>query len=635
MADEKKSNIFKKALEAGEALLDVQIAKARSSAIMQIPEQGDFDFGTAVTKDRYQIVNSQGYQDKIGSVGYEFLKMMAFRSSVVSGIVRTRQNLVASYALLCREGIDRGWRISIRDEGEKIAALVEAKMGKDGEKKGLDERQLKIEAKKELEIKAKAKRRYVEDFIANCGEKEHKPFEAKRWNFDRYLRALVYDSLVYDQMVTEFIEKEAAIKGASTLSYIRPIDASTIRFASYQLSSSINSTAIGDYNILYPEEELRQLEEEGGKLELDQKLLDEGAYKYVQLIRGKVERAFTEEQLALGVRNPITDIAFNGYGLSELEVILSLVTSHMQTEHFNILFFRQGFSAKGILHIKANLNRSKLEEIRTHWKHLISGNRNTFQTPIFSGADDIQWIPLTQNHSEMEFSLWMNYLIKMICSTYQIDPLEIGFGIQDAGGSSGGMGRDNSAEKLENSRDKGFIPLMRFMENYINDNIISRLDPEFKFEWVGLVEDDPVQQVQQEAQEVIYKKTVNEIRAESGLEPLELGDMILSPVYFQAWSQFSEEARNLKMEDQQAQMEMQSQFAPPEQEADEGQFEENPDEQFAREEESKQNDHERDLELKDKDHENKLEQIKTEAKARPALKKSIKPIKIEYYKINE
>lgn len=653
MADEKKpkSNIFKKVLEASEAVLDAQISKARAaSAVPQsIPardvtkngryeELEQFDFGTAVVKDRYGMVNSQGFSEKVGSIGNDYLKLIALRSSVVSGIIRTRQNLVASYALHSKEGNERGWRIVYRDEESRIDEIVEELTGKS---KNADERVLRVEAKKQLAAETKKQKKYIEEFISSCGEKENKPFDAKKWNFDSYLRASIYDSLVYDQMVTEFVEKEGEIKDKSKLSYFRPVDSGTIRYASYNLGASLTNSVIGDNgaqtygnNILYPEEQLRQAEEEGGVLELDSELLRTGKYKYVQIVRSRVERAFTDDQLAMGIRNPVTDIGWNGYGLSELEVMMNLLTSHMQTEHFNISFFRQGFSAKGILHIKANLNRSKLDELRQHWKHLISGSKNSFQTPIMSGMDDVQWIDLNQNHNEMEFTLWMNYLIKMICSTYQIDPLEIGFGIRDSatGSGAGGMGGDNSSEKLENSRDKGFIPLMRFLENFINDNIMTKLNSEFKFEWTGLIQDDPEKIAQQETLTVKYKKTVNELRVEAGLEPLEFGDVILDPNYINMYMQMGDLPRQIRDEDQQKQMDMQQQQMAAQQSQDSeedvnGQTD--PDQDFQFQEQAKDNDHARNLELKDVDHNHRIHEIKQQAK----LKKSVvMPIKIEYYK---
>ena len=315
------------------------------------------------------------------------------------------------------------------------------------------------QAKERLAKEMDQRRKKVEEFLLNCGEVEDRGFESKRWNFDTFLRAIVRDTLTYDFISTEIVRDQA-----EKPHHFFPVDASTIRFAAPSLKNYKNlpSAQIG-LDITYPEKQVEYLENETDALELDEEKLDDDEYKYVQVIRGNIERAFTQKELKVGIRNITTDIYSNGYGISELELLITLVTSHLNTEYYNQSYFTQGFSAKGILHLKAPINRRKLETIRIQWQHMLKGARNSFQTPIFAGMDDVQWIPLTQNHSDIEFQGWMNYLIKLICAIYQIDPTEIGYGMNEEGGSGGGLSGDNTAEKVSLSLDKG---LSTFNEIY-------------------------------------------------------------------------------------------------------------------------------------------------------------------------
>jgi hypothetical protein len=306
-------------------------------------------------------------------------------------------------------------------------------------------------------------------------------------------------------------------------------------------------------DLLYPEKQIEALENKDA-LELDDKLLEAEKYKYVQVIRGKIERAYTEDEMKVGMRNNTTDIYNNGYGVSELELLVSLVSSHLNTEYYNKSYFTQGFSAKGILHLKAPIPRRKLETIRQQWHHMIRGSRNSFQTPIFAGMDEINWIPLTQNHSDIEFSGWMNYLIKMICSIYQIDPYEVGIGMKDEGKS--GLSGDNTQEKIDLSKDKGLFPLLRFLENYINANIVDMIDSDFSIKFTGMNAESKTEALNRQKEEVKFKKTVNEIRAEDGLPPLPgMDDMILDPTYFQWYTQFSKKGQELTEKNQEMGME--------------------------------------------------------------------------------
>lgn len=393
------------------------------------------------------------------------------------------------------------------------------------------------------------RKRVVEQFILNAGKVKDRPFESKRWNFDTMSRALIRDSFTYDQLGVERVPDEA-----NRVHHVVPVDGSTIRYASPELGKYKAFPLQSNYDILYPEKELDALNAKDA-LELDPKLLEANKYKWVQVIRGRIERAFTEWELKVGMRNPTSDIFNNGYAVCELELLVNLIASHLNTEFYNQAYFSQGFSAKGILHLKAPLNRRKIETIRQQWQHMIKGSRNSFQTPIFAGMDEVNWIPLTQNHTDIEFQGWLQYLIKMICAIYQIDPQEIGIGMKEEGGKSGGLGGDNTQEKIDLSRDKGLYPLLRFYENFININIIDDVDPDFYLEFVGMKEESAKEARERQKSEAEFKKTVNEIRAEDGLPPLPgMDDVILNAVYFQWYQAYSKKAQKVNDKNQQNMM---------------------------------------------------------------------------------
>ena len=410
---------------------------------------------------------------------------------------------------------------------------------------------LEREAKDRLEKEIMKRTKKVEDWLMNCGEKKDRPFESRKWTFNTLVRAIIRDTLTIDLMAIEMVQDQAGRPH-----HFFPVDAATIKFATPQLGTyagQINSQV--NMDILYPEKEIEYLEEKTDALDLDPELLEENEYKYVQVIRGIIERAYTPKELKVGIRNITTDIYHNGYGIAELELLVRLVSSHLNTEYYNEAYFTQGFSAKGILHLKSPLNRRKLEAIRIQWQHMLKGARNSFQTPIFAGMDDVNWIPLTQNHSDIEFQGWMNYLIKLICAIYQIDPIEIGYGMMEEGGGGGGLNGDNSTEKITLSRDKGLYPLMKWLEHFINVNIIDPIDPDFVIKFTGLSGEGTMDALDRQEREGKFKKTVNEIRSEDNLPPLPgMDNFMLDPGYVQWFMQFSPEA--VKQQEQAASQEM-------------------------------------------------------------------------------
>lgn len=569
-----KPSIFQKIAKAGEIALDQYMAKARSEIAR---DEEDAYYQKAVTRDMHYSSGSQGYHEKAARLSFDLLKQMSLRDMIVASVIFTRQDQIAAFARPSKDDNELGFRIRLKDEKAALQKLKEEMYPeslKTDERKELPldgdpqenykaestNREIDRRLKEELSKTTEARKKELQEFLRNCGKTEDRAFESQKWGLESFLRAFIRDSLAYDWVAVEKIRNEAG-----ELHNFVPVDAATIRYASPELSKykSMNLDQASD--ILYPEKELEKLAESDA-LNLDEQKLEDESYKYVQVIKGKIVRAFIREELSVGMRNPTTDIYANNYSISELELLIRIVSSHLMTENHEISFFTQGFSAKGVLHIKSPLNRRKLETLRTQWRHMVSGNRNSFQTPILAGMDEVKWIPLNQSHSDMEFSNWMNYLIKIICSIYRIDPLEIGFGMKDEGGSGGNLGGDNTEEKLEHSKDKGLVPLLRFVEAFINKNIMSELDENYVFEFTGVSEESTKAALERQEKEVMFKKSVNEIREESGLPPIPGADhLLLHQTYFQWWSQAHPEGQQMALDNQRKQMELQQEMFPEDQ----------------------------------------------------------------------
>lgn len=578
MADKDKPSIFSKVKMAGESVLDNMIYKAQANISndnnsQNQKDEADFVYGKSITDEPSYAINSQGYKEKPHRLMNSHLKQMSLKDSIISAIIQTRQNQVANHSKLVDNDKERGFMIKLKDRNafldkikEKLKA--EGQVKPDGEtenqaspedesdpsmdlnvndpnqNKSDDEAEafnweLERKANAQLDLEIADRRRVVEQFILNSGSIEDRPFNTKKWNFDSTLRAWSRDTLTYDFLTTEIVPSNDGKPH-----HFFPTDASTIKFSSPSLKNyKMFPGSQTNVDLLYPEKQIEALEKRD-TLELNEELLEDEQYKYVQVVKGRIERAYTADEMKVGIRNITTDIYNNGYGVAELELLVGLVSSHLNAEYYNQAYFTQGFSAKGILHLKAPIPRRKLEMIRQQWHHMIRGARNSFQTPIFAGMDEVNWIPLTQNHSDIEFSGWMDYLVKMICAIYQIDPYEVGIGMQDRG--SGGMNGDNTQEKIDLSKDKGLYPLLRFFESYINENIIDMIDSDFELVFTGLKDESSKDALDRQKEESKFKKTVNEIRAEDNLPPLPgMDNVILGPEYMQWFTQFSKEAKEM------------------------------------------------------------------------------------------
>jgi hypothetical protein len=620
MADAKQPqpSLFQKIIEAGNALLDTQIMKAKTQ-ILNADVDDNFLYSKAITEDPNYSTHAQGFKDKPYRIQNSHLKQMSTQDSVVAGIIQTRQNQVAAHSKLVKAKQEKGFMICLRDEDALLAKIKEElklemesqkhpiTQNEDGQSEETPEIPQDLNVQKatspgdgdlagntdmtsfegtetsteddgkeddeveefdwELDRKARAKlskqfepaRKSVEEYLLNCGKVDQREFSTKRWTFDGALRAWTRDSLTYDLYATEIVPDRAGRPH-----HWFPVDGGSIKYSSAQLKNYKDMAEnFINMDILYPEN-LEVAEEKQKVIDLNPKLLELDAYKWVQVIRGKVERAYTDDELKVGIRNITTDIYVNGYGVSELELLVSLVTGHLNAEYYNQAYFTQGFSAKGILHIKAAIPRRKLESVRQEWQYMIKGARNSFQTPIFAGLDDVKWIPLTQNHNDIGFEGWMRYLVTLISCIYQIDPVEMGIHFKSEGGGGSLNSNDKSSEKISQSKDKGLYPLLRHFEHYISENVIKPFDARFVIKFTGMTEETETQQVERQSKEVKFKKTVNEIRAEDGLPPLPgMDEIILDPQYMAWFTQFSKKGQNLAKKNQQNQMKQQQMSMPP------------------------------------------------------------------------
>ena len=150
----------------------------------------------------------------------------------------------------------------------------------------------------------------------------------------------------------------------------------------------------------------------------------------------------------------------------------------------------------------------------------------------------------------MEFSEWQNYLIKLACAVYKIDPSEVGFPMASSGGG-GSMFESNNAQKIEYSRDKGLKPLVSAYQFSLNKYVVSQYIEDYELVFVGIDSQTEQQEDERLTKAVSTYMTVNEVRATKDLKPLPNGDIILNPIYAQAvaMSQQQDNESNAKQND--------------------------------------------------------------------------------------
>lgn len=439
--------------------------------------------------DPMMLTSSFGYKDKPYQISYDVLRAMS-RTHIIKSIIETRKDQVLEFCEPQKNKYSKGFVI------EKKSGYLDV---------GQESKVSKVD-KKKIE--------WIIEFLLECGTTNNS------WHadtFDVFIGKLINDALTLDQATFEIVRNKGG----------QPIEFFATDGATYRLADSFNDDENTSRN---PEE-----------------LIQGYGPSYVQLYQGRVVGEFYPWELCFGVRNPQTDLKTNGYGRSELEDMIQTVTAILNSDVYNANFFKVGSAPKGILRYSGNVNQNTLEDFRRQWQASVAGVMNAHKLPIIN-ADKMDFINTHIPNKDMEFSKYQEFLIKVACAIYKIDPSEIGFPMSGNSSGNNGLGGDGQDEKVKYSKDKGLKPLLKKIQYWINKFIISQIDPEYQFKFVGMeIDTDEQTELDRDIQSVTNFMTLNELRAKRGMDALEDGDIPLNPVYLQAKG----------MAQQQQQMEMQ------------------------------------------------------------------------------
>lgn len=416
-----------------------------------------------------------GFRYKMPSdITFGTLRAMAKQTGIVSAIINTRKEQVASYSAYSVDDLQPGWCIK-KNVVDYFGDIEE------------------YEKAKELTTEDKEDIKKLISFIENCGVKERLYHGDV---FDTFLRKFVEDSLTLDQSCFEIIPSEFGTPYEFLM-----IDGATIRFCSADTEENYDEI--------------------------------KGYYPFAcQIYQNNIYTVYYPWELCMAIRNPTNNFLYNGYGISELELLIKIITYMLYAESYTGKFFSQGSNPKGVFLAKGNLSEDKLAEFRQAWSAQVSGVNNSHKIPILSGTE-LEWVDWYKSNQDMEFSNWLSYLARLICAIFKIDPKEIGYNLTDS--ESSVTYESSVQEKLTYSKEKGLIPLLKFIETQLNKYIIYPLsNKKYKFQFTGI--DNTQDLIEKNDLEKVEKGVMSfqEYRVKHGLPTeLEENDFLLNSTWIQ------------------------------------------------------------------------------------------------------
>ncbi len=422
-----------------------------------------------------------------GTFGLDFTTLRAMaRVPVISAIIQTRINQVAEFSVPARKPYDVGFKIRMLDHDQEPNRRQRKEMSE------------------------------LTQWVARCGDRRIPGVV----NFESFLRMVVRDSLIFDQLCFELIPNKAG----GVAGFV-PVDASTIRRA-----------------------KISDAEREGGR-----RVQTRNAY--VQVINHKIIESFTKEEMCFGIRRPRTWTRIQGYGYPELEELVKVVANLIHAEAFNAANFTHGMHISGILAVKSKMNPSLFRAFRREFYAMLSGAHNAKKTPIIQldpeNKEELQQINMSQSNKDMEYGQWMSWLLKISCSVFAMDPAELSF-VYGQEGQSHSLNQKSPMDRIIASRERGLRPLLRNVAGWLNDYVISRITDEYVLEFVGFDATAESDKMDMDIKSVKAFRTINEVRAMYDMEPIDspVADMILDPTYINtAWQMGMEDGGEGEGED--------------------------------------------------------------------------------------
>jgi len=337
----------------------------------------------------------------------------------------------------------------------------------------------------------------LNSFFTNCGWERNPRMRArlKRDNFSGFMAKLVQDSLVLDSAP---IETEYKRNRALGIDGLYAVDGATIRLCT-------DEGYRGDDEIFS-----------------------------LQVVEGRVRAVYTYNDLIYVPRNPTTEVLAGGYGQSETELLIRVVTGFLNAFTYNTKYFDSNAIPKGLLHLTGDYSQEDIAAFRRMWNNMVKGINNAWTLPVMVSKNQeskAAFENFNVDVSDVLFERWMTLLTAIICAVYGMSPEEINF--DSFSTRSGGLSGNDTEERLISSKDKGLRPLLTHWEDTFSDYIVAEFGDKYVFRWTGLDEKD----AQQLWTEETTLSTVNEARKARGQDEITeaWGNAPLNPSLQQLW----------------------------------------------------------------------------------------------------
>lgn len=229
---------------------------------------------------------------------------------------------------------------------------------------------------------------------------------------------------------------------------------------------------------------------------------------YQQILKGIPATDYARNELIYAPRNVRTNKI---YGYSPVEQLVVSVTIALHRQAFQLGYYTEGSTPDLILSVPETWNTNQIKEFKTYWDSLLTGQVGRRGTMfVHSGMDAIN----TKEHAlKDEFDEW---LARITCFCFGVSPAPF---VKD-------MNRSTSESHGKAAKEEGIEPYKTWVKSLMDRMLALHMDsPDLCFQFQEEDETSPVQKAEIEDRQIRNgSRSINEIRADGGKDPVEGGD---------------------------------------------------------------------------------------------------------------
>ena len=254
---------------------------------------------------------------------------------------------------------------------------------------------------------------------------------------------------------------------------------------------------------------------------------------YQQILKGAPRVDYTTDELLYFPRTmfPYDPI----YGMSPTEQVIISANTQINRAKYQLVYFTEGSVPDAYAEMPPDMTPDSIRAFEDRFNDLLAGNAaQRRRVPFLPSGSKIE--PLKQAPLKDDFDEW---LARIICYTLSLAPSAF---IKQ-------MNRATAQTDQERTAEEGQSPRMRWIKNMMDILIGDFGYPGIEFQWRENKDQDQKQQADIAAEYLkVGAKTINEVRTDLGLDPVEGGDtpMALTPTGYVPLDSFDQTMQQQK-----------------------------------------------------------------------------------------